>query len=112
MQKAAENMVNEADKMLSNSQETQKEAEVFVAKANETVQEVQTKFEKIKDEVVTLFNNGGKKDGVQVAKIENTEGLSHMEEFDSNGVLVSESFFVNNKLISIEEITQNKKTDI
>ena len=109
MQKAAENAANET------VQKIQKEAEALSDEANEVVQaaqEVQAKFEKIKDEVVTLFNNGGKKDGVQVAKITGDANLSFLKEMNPDGTLLRKSRFIDGKLSSIEEIAEKNEYSI
>ncbi len=109
MQKTAENMADEANKMLSDAQELEKEAKALVDDVSKVAQEAQAKFEKMRDEVITLFNNGGKKDGVEAAKISSGDLYDYLEEIDSDGVLLRKSCFCEGELRRIEEMTEKGK---
>ena len=63
-------------------------------KAQKYAEGIQEKAEKLKNEVVELFNSNGMKNGNKVANIiEDVYGAKTMEEFASDGVLIRRSFF-------------------
>ncbi len=99
MEEDAKILASEAQKMID------EEVKPLQESAQKLADEVKEHVEKIKNEVVELFNNGGKnKEGIQVASITKLEDSSIMEELDSKGQIFRKSEFDKDGFIhSIEE---------
>ncbi len=105
-QKSANKMEEEASALASEVQKMiDEEVKPLQESAQKLADEVKDHAEKIKNDVVELFNNGGKnKEGIQVAYITKLEDSSIMEELDSNGKLLRKSEFdLDGFIQSIEE---------
>ena len=75
-------------------------------KAQKYAENIQAEAEKIKNEVIELFNNGGQKNGVKVAEIEN----DIMTEFAQDGkTILRESKFYNAGALKISNYQKNRE---
>ena len=78
-------------------------------KAQKYAENVESKAEKLKEEVLELFNNNGIKEGNKIAKITTQkDGTKLMEELTSNNEAIRKSTFVDEVLSSIELSTKKE----
>ena len=80
-------------------------------KAQKYAEKVQTQANKIKEEVTSLYNNGGKIDGKIVANIDREDGIDFMREMASDGTILRESMFID-KILSNVSISTKKGKDV
>ena len=105
VQKSANDMEKEAISIAEGVQKTvDNEIKPLQESAEKLAEEIKDRAEKIKSEVTELFNNGGKKGGIQAADILKSEDeTSLMKEFNSDGKLLRKSRFNSNGLLLFVE---------
>lgn len=81
-------------------------------KAQKYAEEIQEKAEKLKEEVIELFNAGGIKNGNKVANIIDDVDCKIMEEIDSSGILIRKSTFNPDGTLSKIELPAKKGADL